>query len=135
MQNKKKELKKILKSKRIEKGLGKRLKLNKLIKKATNNLNKTRSAKYNLSINQIKEKSLENNCFTDIYDFHTLVRIKEHKGRTVRCMEKQGDQKKRKLREPLHIGEKVLVIAEYLKKKDVLGIFYKSLTENEPFFN
>ena len=50
-------------------------------------------------------------------------------------MEKQGDQKKRKLREPLHIGEKVLVIAEYLKKKDVLGVFYKSLTENEPFFN
>ena len=40
------ELKEILlKSKRIEKMLGKRLKPNELIKKATNNLNKTSSAK------------------------------------------------------------------------------------------
>ena len=51
------EIKKILlKSKRTEKRPGKRLKPNKLIKKATNNLSKTRSAKYRLSPNQIKEK-------------------------------------------------------------------------------
>ena len=46
------ELKKILlKSKRIEKRLGKRFKSNELIKKATNNLNKTRSSKYGFSPN------------------------------------------------------------------------------------
>ena len=50
-------------------------------------------------------------------------------------MEKQDDQKKRQLSEPRDIGEKVLVIAEYLKKKDALGVFYKSLTRNECFFN
>ena len=73
------ELKKILlKSKRIEKRSGKRLKPNELIKKkATSSLNKTRSGKYGFSPNQIEEKSLENKYFTDIYDFHRLVRVKE----------------------------------------------------------
>ena len=31
-------------------------------------------------------------------------------------MEKQGNRKKRKLREPLDIGEKTLIIAESLKE-------------------
>ena len=52
--------------------------LKKLIKKATSSLNKTRSGKYGFSPNQIEEKSLENKYFTDIYDFHRLVRVKEH---------------------------------------------------------
>ena len=43
--------------------------------------------------------------------------------------------KKKELSEPRDIGEKVLVIAEYLKKKDALGVFYKSFTKNERFFN
>ena len=73
------ELKKIpLKSKRIEKRSEKRLKPNELIKKATSSLNKTRSGKYGFSPNQIEEKSLENKYFPDIYDFHRLVRVKEH---------------------------------------------------------
>ena len=33
------------------------------------------------------------------------------------------------------IGEKVLVLAERLKKKDAPGTLYKSTTENIPFFN
>ena len=52
--------------------------LKKLIKKATSSLNKTRSGKYGFSPNQIEEKSLENKYFPDIYDFHRLVRVKEH---------------------------------------------------------
>ena len=47
-----------------------------------------------------------------MYHFHRLVRVKEHKGRTVRYIEKQDDQKRRKLRESLDIGEKVLIIAK-----------------------
>ena len=50
-------------------------------------------------------------------------------------MEKQVEQKRRKLWEPLDIGEKVLRIAESLKKKDAPGVLFKSLTENEWFFN
>ena len=86
-----------------------------LVKKATKNLNKTWSAKYGFSRNQIEENSLENNYFTDIYDFHRLVRVKEHEDRTVRSMEKEDDRKRRKLREPLDIRGKVLIIAERLK--------------------
>ena len=44
-------------------------------------------------------------------------------------------EKKRKLRDPLDIGEKVLVLAERLRKKDALGRLYKSTTENRPYFN
>ena len=78
-EQKTRELKKILlKSKRIEKRSDNRLKSNELIKKATNNLNKKRSAKYGFTPNTVDEKSLENNYFTDMYDFHRLVRVKEH---------------------------------------------------------
>ena len=78
---------------------------------------------------------MENNYFTDIYDFHRLLRVKEHEDRTVRYMEKQNDRKKRKLREPLDIGEKVLTNAKSLNKKDVPGVLYKYSTKNKPFLN
>ena len=45
------------------------------------------------------------------------------------------DGRKRTLRNPLNIGEKVLVLAERLKKKDAPGKFCKSSTDNIPFFN
>ena len=52
------ELKKLLlRSKRIKKSLGKRVKPNKLIKKATFNLNNTRSVKYGFSPDQIEKKA------------------------------------------------------------------------------
>ena len=51
------ELKKILsKSKRIEKRSGNKLKPNVLIKKVTNNLNKTRPAKYGFTPDQVEKK-------------------------------------------------------------------------------
>ena len=45
------------------------------------------------------------------------------------------DKRKRKLRSPLNLEEKVLVLAERLKKKDAPGNLYKASTENIPFFN
>ena len=62
-------------------------------KKALSNLNKTRSAKYGFSPNETDEKSLENNYFIDIYDFHRLVRVKEREDKTVRCMENKTNKK------------------------------------------
>ena len=54
------ELKKLLlRSKRIKKLLGKRVQSNELTKKATLNLNNTRSGKCGFSPEQIKEKSLD----------------------------------------------------------------------------
>ena len=76
---------------------------------------------------------MENNYFTDIYDFHWLVRVKEHEDRTVRYMKKQNDRKRRKLREPLDIGEKVLVIAERLKKEMHQAFCIRSPPETNHF--
>ena len=45
------------------------------------------------------------------------------------------DRRKRKLRSPLSLNEKVLVFAERLKKKDAPGNLYKAFTDNMPFFN
>ena len=50
-------------------------------------------------------------------------------------MIKKIDRKKRTLRCPLNLDEKVLVLAERLKKKDAPGNLYKASTENMPFFN
>ena len=45
------------------------------------------------------------------------------------------DKRKRKLRSPLNLDEKVLILAERLKKKDSPGNLYKASTDNIPFFN
>ena len=45
------------------------------------------------------------------------------------------DRRKRKLRSPLNLDERVLVLAERLKKKDAPGNLYKASTDNIPFFN
>ena len=39
------------------------------------------------------------------------------------------EKKKQKKQEPLDIGEKVLVLAEKLKKKDAPGVLFKSITQ------
>ena len=49
-------------------------------------------------------------------------------------IQKSIDIKKR-LREPLEKGEKVLVLAERLSKKDATGKLYKCTTETKSFFN
>ena len=51
-------------------------------------------AQQNTVSNQIEEKCIENKYFTDIYDFHRLVRVEEQEDRAVRHMVKQGPQKK-----------------------------------------
>ena len=64
----------VLKSKRIEKRLGKRIKPNELIRKALNNLNRMQLTKYGFTPVQVEEKNHENDEFTDLYNFHRLVR-------------------------------------------------------------
>ena len=45
------------------------------------------------------------------------------------------DRRKRKLRSPLNLDERVLVLAERLKKKDAPGNLYKASTDKILFFN
>ena len=134
------EFKKILfKSKRLHKATkGKRLDSKKLIKKAVENMNRTNSQKYDLPPETVEEKTLSNNNFREIYDFHRIVRVSKDATRYKRYdirLDKKLSSRRKQLREPLIVGEKVLVLAERLQKKDAPGSLFKSTTENIPFFN
>ena len=63
-----------------------------------------------------------------------MIKVKENRDQTER-FDIKLDRHKKRLRDPLEIGEKVLVLAEHLRKKDVPGRLYKSTTENKSFFN
>ena len=75
----------------------------------------------------LKKKSLEDDIFREKFDFYRLVKVAKNHERNKRYMLKK-DANKRKLREPLAIGEKVLVLSERLKKKDAPGKLYKPTT-------
>ena len=132
------EFKKILlRSKRIEKSRKNRIKPNDLIKKAVQNMNETISTKYQLAPETIEKRSLNPNdgkYFQEIYDFMRIRKIENNQMRNDKYDQKI-DRRKRTLRSPLNLDEKVLVLAERLKKKDAPGNLYKASTENMPFFN
>ena len=129
------ELKKVIfKTKNIYKLSKKKINSKKIIQKAVENLNKTNSEKYGLPPEIIEKKTLANNVFKEIFDFYRLVKVSKAANRYERYNEKI-DRKKRKLREPLKLDEKVLILAERIKKKDAPGVLFKSTTENIPFFN
>ena len=131
------EFKKILfKSKRLHKILNSKKRLNSknIIKKAVENMNKTNSQKYGLPPEIIEKKTLADDVYREVYDFYRLVKVSKAHNRYERYDLELDTKKKKKLREPLEIGEKVLVLAERIKKKDAPGVLFKSTTENIPFF-
>ena len=129
------ELKKIFKTKNTYKLSKKKINSKKIIQKAVENLNKTNSEKYGLPPEVIEKKTLAENVFKEVYDFYRLVKVSKAANRYEKYNEKIDEKQKRKLREPLKIDEKVLVLAERIKKKDAPGVLFKSTTENIPFFN
>ena len=132
------EFKKILlRSKRLEKQRGKRIKPNDLIRKAAQNMNETISTKYQLAPENVEKRSLDPNdgeYFQEIYDFMRLRKLENNQTRNNKSNQKL-DRRKTKLRSPLSLDEKVLVLAERLKKKDASGNLYKASTDNISFFN
>ena len=131
------EFKKILlRSKRFEKDRKNRIKLNDLIKKAAQNMNETISTKYQLETETIEKRSLNPNdgkFFRETYDFMRTRKIKTNQMRKDKY-DQITDRRKRTLRSPLHLDEKVLVLAGRLKKRDAPGNLYKASPENMPFF-
>ena len=70
------ELKKILfRIKKSHKRLKKRLNSTKLIKQSVQNMNNTKTEKYNLEPEVIERKSLQDENFKERYDFHRLTQI------------------------------------------------------------
>ena len=65
-----------------------------------------------------------------------LVEMQKDANVSIRKLDIRFNKKTRKkLRSSLTVGEKVLVLAERLRKKDASGNLYKSMTQNISFFN
>ena len=132
------EFKKILlRNKRFEKLEKRKIKPNELLKKTAQNMNETISTKYGLAPETIEKRSLNPNIgkyFQEIYDFVRLRKIENNQLRNDKYDQKI-DKRKITLRSQLNLNEKVLVLAERLRKKDTPGNLYKASTENMPFFN
>ena len=130
------EFKKILfRIKTRYKQLKKRLNSAKLIKKAVQNMNNVKSSKYGFEPEYIERESLKDESFKERFDFHRLKRVTKDFKRYKRHDIQFDLKRKKRLREPLAIGERVLILASRLRKKDAPGVLYKSTTENRPFFS
>ena len=126
----------LLKSKRLHKVMKTgRLDPRKLIRNAVQNMNNVNSQKYGVPLEMVEEKSLEDEKFREVYNFHRMVRVSRDAKRYKRNDIRFDKKTYKKLRSPLTIREKVLVLAERLRKKDAPGNLYKSTTENISFFN
>ena len=101
----------LLKIKSLYKKNGMRVKPNELIKKTTTNMNKTKTTKYQIEPEYVEKKSLEDDNFREKFDFNRIEKVGKNNKRIERYIIKK-DANKRKLREPLAIGEKVLVLSE-----------------------
>ena len=133
------ELKKILlKSKRFVKSRGERIKPNQLIKKAVENMNETASTKCGVSPENVENKTIDSSKDSEfnreMYDFLRVKKVANNQYRNMKYDTKK-DRRQKRLRNPLFLDEKVLVLAERLKKKDAPSKFYKASTDNIPFFN
>ena len=130
------EFKKILfRVKKTYKRLKKRLNSAKLIKKTVQNMNNTKSVKYGFEPEIIEKRSLTDDNFREKYDFYRLNQVTKAFKRYKKHDINIDLRRKKKLREPLTIGERVLILASRLKKKDAPGVLYKSTTENKPYFS
>ena len=130
------EFKTIFKSKRLHKATkSNRLDSKKLIRNAVQNMNNTNSQKYGYPPETVEKKSLSDNIFREIYDFHRIVKVSKDAARYKRNDIRLDKKSREKLRNPLLIREKLFILAERLKKKVAPGTLYKSTTENIPFFN
>ena len=90
-------------------------------------MNKTASTKYGTAPENIEDKSLDpkdRKSFQEVYDFMRLKNIQNNEMRFDKYNQRI-DRRKKTLRSPLNIGEKVLVLAERLKKKMRLENFLK----------
>ena len=98
-------------------------------------MNNVNSQKYGVPLKTAEKKSLEDEIFPEVYDFHRMGRVSRDTERYKRNDIRFEKKTRKKLRSSWTIGEKVLVLAEILRKKDAPGNLYKSTTKNISFFN
>ena len=88
----------------------------KIIQNSTQNINIMKSVKYGLSPEEIEKRSLASEQFRTIFNMHRIEKTKKIHDRIDRYDKKRYSAERKKLREELLIGEKVLVLAEEIKK-------------------
>ena len=101
-------------------------------------MNETNSTKYGVSPESAENRTIESSKDSEynreMYDFLRLKKVDNNQQRNAKYQSK-NNRRQKKLRNPLYLDEKVLVLAERLKKKDAPSKFYKESTDNIPFFN
>ena len=99
-----------------------------IINCSAENMNNVKSKKYRLTLNEIEKKSLENRQFRTEFNFE---RINISKTKTSDKLDRYDrtlySRKNKKLRKELNVGEKVLILAERLKKKSAPTSFINNL--------
>ena len=128
----------LLMSKRYKKSNKEKIRPNELIKKAVENMNETNSTKYGVSPETVENRTINSSKDSEyereMYDFLRLKKVDNNQHRNAKY-ESKKERRQRKLRSPLYLDEKVLALAERLKKKDAPSKVYKASTDNIPFFN
>ena len=107
----------------------------KIIQNSTLNINLVKSAKYGLSPEEIKRRSLPGERFKTIFNMHRIVKTKKVHHRLPDYDVKKYSTKRKKIRNELFIGEKVYILAGRIKKKSAQGKFYKQSVQNIRYFN
>ena len=97
-------------------------------------MNSVQNEKYGLRPEEI-EKNIYSERFRTIFNMHRKEKTKLLHDRLNRYNKKKYKAKRRKLIVNLNIGEKVLVLAERIKKKSARGKCYKQSVENISYFN
>ena len=79
---------------------------NEIISKAADNMNSIPTIKYGVAPNTVEEKSLSSEAYKEWFDIRGLQKVSNAANRYDRYETKKYFRKKKKLRQPLEIGEK-----------------------------
>ena len=97
------------------------------------NMNIQSSKKYGFSPEEVEKKALKSEMFRTVYNMHRTE--KTHKlSQRQDAYDKKSTQEKKKLRDDLHIEERVYVLAEIIRKKSPPGNFHKQSVQNVSYF-
>ena len=107
----------------------------KIVQNSALNMNLMNSVKYSLSPEEIKRRSLTSARVRIDFYIHRIEKTQKFHTTLDRYDKKIYSTKRKKLREELLIGEKVLVLVERIKKKAAPGKFYKQSVENISYLN
>ena len=107
-------------------------------------MNRQPTTKYKQVPNDIEKNTLSSKASRERLNFSRLEKISREKNRLEKFDKKITREKNsysyiliniKKIRSLLEVGEKVLILAAQLKKKNSLGKFYKSNVDNKSYFH